>query len=160
MKLTEEDVQKILKIVDELDFREVRLEFGDLKLQVLKKPVGEPDTADAGPAFAATPAPARDAAPAKAAVPAARKSKPAAAPAGSVIKAPLAGVVYHSPKPGSPPYVTLGQSIQADQTVCLVEVMKLFQSVPAGAAGRITAVLVEDGAQIREGQPLFSIEPA
>lgn len=157
MKLTEEDVQKVLRIVDALDYREVRLEYAGLKLHVLKAPVGEGDLAGSGPfetKAAAAPAPVAE-------KPAAKPADEPLAPSrtGHVIKAPLAGVVYHAPKPGAPPYVKVGQAINADDTVCLVEVMKLFQSVSAGIAGRITQVLVDDGSQIREGQALFAIEP-
>lgn len=158
MNLTEEDVRKVLRIVDALDYREVRLEYAGLKLYVRKAPVGEGDLADSGPAFeakaAAAPAPVADK---PAAIPADGLLAPS--PTGHVIKAPLAGVVYHAPKPGAPPYVKVGQAINADDTVCLVEVMKLFQSVSAGIAGRITQVLVDDGSQIREGQALFAVDP-
>lgn len=161
MKLTEEDVKRVLKIVDQLECGEVRLEFGGLRLHVLKGHPVEGRLPDTRPAFETrSPAPAPAplvAAPTAHAIPAAPADMPAS---GHVVRAPLAGVVYHAPKPGAPPYVKVGQSVSPDDTVCLMEVMKLFQSVAAGVAGRVTQVLAEDGSQIAEGQALFAIEPA
>lgn len=156
MKLTEEDVEKVLKIVDQLDFREVRLEFGELKLHVVKVPVGESALVgsirevEVGPT---APAPTTESPSAK------KPTAPAPSLSGHVVVAPFAGMVYHSPKPGAPPYVRVGDLVDSGETVCLLEVMKLFQSVAAGIRGRLTAVLVEDGAHVEEGQPLFTIDP-
>ncbi|MEJ5978884.1 acetyl-CoA carboxylase biotin carboxyl carrier protein [Novosphingobium sp. PS1R-30] len=108
---------------------------------------------------AATAAPAAPAAPAKAA------STPAAAeqawPDGSeVIRAPYLGTFYRSPKPGSPAYVEVGSVVEADSELCLVEVMKLFTTVRAGVAGKITQVLASDGELVAADQPLFVIAAA
>lgn len=156
MTLTEEDVQKILRIVDEMGYGEVRLEYGDLKLQVRKSPIGErggPETNDVddSPVVPSLPAVARAVA---------QASVTADDFAGShLVKAPFAAIFYRSPSPGAAPFVQPGQAVTADETVCLIEVMKLFQSVSAGAAGRVIRVLVEDGQQVAEGQPLFVVEP-
>ncbi|MGD9660368.1 MAG: acetyl-CoA carboxylase biotin carboxyl carrier protein [Porticoccaceae bacterium] len=73
------------------------------------------------------------------------------------VKAPYMGTFYRAPKPGAEPYVQIGQTVMAETEVCLVEVMKLFTAVRAGASGKIKKVLVEDGAMVRAGQPLFVI---
>ena len=76
-----------------------------------------------------------------------------------VVRAPYLGVFYRAPKPGDPPYVEVGQTVQVETDVCLVEVMKLFTAVRAGVAGKIAQVLAQDGAMVEAGQPLFAIEP-
>ena len=82
-------------------------------------------------------------------------------PAGSVVvPAPYLGSFYRSPKPGSPPFVSLGDTVAADTELCLVEVMKLFTSVTAGTAGVVHAVLAQDGDMVSADQPLFVILPA
>ena len=75
--------------------------------------------------------------------------------------APIGGLCWiRAPKPGGAPYVSVGQAISADTEVCLIEVMKLFTSVPAGVAGTVRKVLVEDAELVEYDQPLFLIEPA
>jgi acetyl-CoA carboxylase biotin carboxyl carrier protein len=76
------------------------------------------------------------------------------------VLAPYLGTFYRSPKPGSPPYVELGQTVGSEDEVCLVEVMKLFTAVRAGIAGTIAQVLAKDGDIVEAGQPLFVITPA
>ncbi|MCX7283878.1 MAG: acetyl-CoA carboxylase, biotin carboxyl carrier protein [Novosphingobium sp.] len=89
----------------------------------------------------------------------------AAAPAGpdastnwTEVRAPNLGTFYRSPKPGSAPFVEIGQKVSAETELCLLEVMKLFTSVKAGASGTIRKVCVEDGILVEGGQVLFLIE--
>lgn len=117
----------------------------------------------AAPAAVAAPvasAPAAAPAPAPAAAPAA--AAPAAAlPDGAVIvRAPYLGTFYRAPKPGSPVYCSVGDTVTAEAELCLVEVMKLFTAVRAGTAGKVHAVLAEDGQMVQADQPLFAILPA
>ncbi|MHC0612073.1 acetyl-CoA carboxylase biotin carboxyl carrier protein [Komagataeibacter oboediens] len=74
-----------------------------------------------------------------------------------VITAPSYGVFHLSPSPGAPPFVTVGQAVQAGQEVGLVEAMKVFNAVRATQAGEIAAVLVEDGTEVEAGTPLFRL---
>jgi acetyl-CoA carboxylase biotin carboxyl carrier protein len=76
-----------------------------------------------------------------------------------VVRAPNLGTFYRSPKPGAPPYVVIGQRVEADTEICLIEVMKLFTSVLAGVSGTVSKVLVEDSQLVEFDQPLFLIEP-
>lgn len=111
------------------------------------------------------------AAPCRAAPPAVLKApatKPAAArpadvaelPAdATVVKAPNLGTFYRAPKPGADDYVQIGSVITVGQEVCLIEVMKLFTAVRSDYAGRVHAVLAEDGAMVEAGQPLFALVP-
>lgn len=75
------------------------------------------------------------------------------------VTAPNLGTFYRSPKPGAAPFVELGQSVAADTEICLLEVMKLFTSVQAGAAGVIRRICADDAELVRGGQLLFYIEP-
>lgn len=153
MELSEEDVQKILKVLDQLDYGEIRLEVGELKLHVQKTPGGVPraGSPDEKPRAAAPSAPE----PARAK---SRKVVPRESPALRLVKSPTAGVFYRAPGPGQPAFVEVGKSVKADDTVCLVEVMKLFQSVPAGCRGRISEILAENGEAVEQGQALMAIE--
>jgi acetyl-CoA carboxylase biotin carboxyl carrier protein len=95
------------------------------------------------------------------AVPTPAASTPAHETSGTeiMVTAPYLGTFYRSPKPGSAPYVEIGDSVSAEAEVCLVEVMKLFTAVRAGAAGKIVRVLASDGDLVSSGQPLFVIQP-
>ena len=82
-------------------------------------------------------------------------------PVGAVIiGAPYLGTFYRSPKPGSEPYVEVGQTVAPENELCLVEVMKLFTSVRAAVAGVVHAVLAKDGDMVTPDQALFVIVPA
>jgi acetyl-CoA carboxylase biotin carboxyl carrier protein len=73
---------------------------------------------------------------------------------------PIPGVLYRRPAPDSDPFAAEGQTVAADQTVCLVEVMKTFHEVPAGAAGTLVEFLVENDAVIDAGQVVAIVEAA
>jgi oxaloacetate decarboxylase (Na+ extruding) subunit alpha len=75
------------------------------------------------------------------------------------IESPMVGVFYRAPEPGSPPFVQPGDVVAPGQTLCLLEAMKLFNELKAEAAGRVTAVHVEDGQPVEFGQLLFELEP-
>jgi len=75
------------------------------------------------------------------------------------IDAPMLGVFYRSPSPGAPPFVDVGTRVETDTSVCLIEVMKMMNSVPAGVAGTIAEVHVENAQAVEYGQPLFRVEP-
>jgi acetyl-CoA carboxylase biotin carboxyl carrier protein len=76
------------------------------------------------------------------------------------IRAPNLGTFYRAPKPGAPPYVEVGQTINEDTEICLIEVMKLFAPVAAGVRGVVREVLVKDGQMVEFDAPLMLIEPA
>jgi acetyl-CoA carboxylase biotin carboxyl carrier protein len=76
------------------------------------------------------------------------------------IKSPMVGTFYRAPSPESPPFVEVGQNIEAGQVVCIVEAMKLMNEIKSDVKGKIVEVLVENGHPVEFGQPLFLIEPA
>jgi len=163
MKLSEEDVQKILRIVDELDYGEIRLEIGDLRIHVQKSGHGAPSPATRPadpPAPSAREPRGGEAAPSRAPARATGGIEAVAADGRHFVRAPTSGVFYRAPAPGADPFVRVGQTVAPADTVCLLEVMKLCTSVAAGVPGRVAEALAEDGEAVSEGQPLFAIEPA
>ena len=88
------------------------------------------------------------------------RGAPLAYPEGAVlIKSPMVGSFYRAPEPGARPFVEVGQEVETNTVVCIVEVMKLMNTIPAGARGVITHILVEDGGPVEFGQVLMVIEP-
>ena len=78
-------------------------------------------------------------------------------PAGHVLRAPMVGTFYTSPAPDKPPFVTVGQSVQAGDTLAIIEAMKMFNPIEADVSGTVLKVLAESGQPIEFDQPLFVI---
>jgi acetyl-CoA carboxylase biotin carboxyl carrier protein len=159
------EIELILETFDNSPWQEMRLKVEGFELFLSKTPGAVAPLVAHHPAepppFAASDAAAalRALAPA----PGGGKTKPAAAQVPEhwvAVRAPNLGTFYRAPKPGAAPYVSVGQTVAADTEVCLIEVMKLFTSVPAGVAGTVRKVLVEDAELVEYDQPLFLIEPA
>jgi acetyl-CoA carboxylase biotin carboxyl carrier protein len=161
-KLTQDDVQQILRLIESAEHvAEFHLKYGDVEIG-LSRTDGEsrPGTPASAPARLA-PAPA----PAPQAAPAARSAKPtapaaSAVPAGAaVVKAPMVGTFYRAPAPGAPPFVEVGGKVEPDTVVCIIEVMKLMNSIPAGVRGTVREIRVGDAEPVEFGQVLVVIEP-
>lgn len=163
--------QDLLQIVDLIktstQFNEFHLKVGDIELDIRRgEPAARPApvaaSAPAAPAPAAT-APTSatpPAVPPPSAVAEPHRSAALAYPAGSVlVKSPMVGSFYRAPEPGAKPFVEVGARVTAESLVGIVEVMKLMNSIPAGQAGVVTHVLVEDGEPVQYGQVLVVIEP-
>jgi acetyl-CoA carboxylase biotin carboxyl carrier protein len=85
-------------------------------------------------------------------------SPPAAADADlQLIKSPMVGTFYSAANPESPPFVKVGDHVGPESIVCIIEAMKVFNEIPAEVSGQIAAVLVENGAPVEFGQPLFKV---
>lgn len=102
----------------------------------------------AGPAGGA---PAAAAAPAPASPPAEDQSKV------HIVTSPFVGTFYRRPNPDSPNYAAVHARVEKGQVLCIVEAMKLMNEIEADVAGTVTAILVDDGAPVEYGQPLFKI---
>lgn len=161
MGLSRDDVFKIIELIEESGYDEVRLEAGDFKLHVQKHaaggaPMERVSGLDETPRGAAMGAPVPAAAPA----PMAERNADEPIPEGAVVvRAPMLGTFYRAPSPGEKPFVEAGAKVAPDDTVCLVEVMKLFNSIKAGAAGTVVKILAENAAMVEHGQPLLVIAP-
>jgi acetyl-CoA carboxylase biotin carboxyl carrier protein len=155
--VSDEDIRNLIRIFDASDWQELHVELPGLKLTVSKTGAGAPTSRSAPVPPAAAP---------PAAVAAATQPAPvlqaalAIGPGQKMIHAPNLGSFWRQPKPGAPPYVEIGQTVEADTTVCLIEVMKLFTPVKAGINGRIVRVCAEDGQMVEYDDPLFVIDPA
>ena len=147
-------VRKLADILTETGLSEIEVEQGALKIRVAKTLTAAPvhHVAAAAPvAVAAAPAPA--------AAPAAPAAAPAAAaPAkGDSVKSPMVGTVYLQPNPGSPAFVKVGDTVEAGQTLFIIEAMKTMNPIPAPKAGKVVEILVEDGQPVEFGEPLIVI---
>ncbi len=146
MPLTDDDIREILRLIDESDLEELRIETESFSLHVLR-----------GDAVGTVPAPSVP-------VPAEPESpppEPAAATADDLvtIAAPMIGTFYRAEAPGAAPFVNVGSRVGPETVVCLIEVMKMMNSVPAGVVGTIVEVCADNAQLVEYGAPLFQVEP-
>ena len=136
MPLSDDDVREILRIIDESDLDELRVETEGLSLHVVR----------GGAVPAAAPV----------------EVEPMLEETGDgvTIEAPMLGTFYRAEAPGAAPFVELGTHVEPDTIVCLIEVMKMFTSVVAPCQGRIVEILIQDATMVEYGQPLMYIEPS
>lgn len=158
--LTQADVERIIQLADEGGFSYLRLESDGVELTLVRdgaEPPPLPAQATRG-AAATTPVAARPTPDAARPAPQSR-AEPVAAPAepGTDVVSPMIGIVYLAPNPTAEPYVRVGQTIEAGDTVALIEVMKMFTPVQAEVGGVVRAVLVSSGEHVDRGQALVRV---
>lgn len=155
MTIDLEELAAVIRLLKDAEFSEFNYTKGDVALQIRRGDL----VASSAPMPAAAPVAKPAAAPIVAATqPAAVAS--AEDTAGAKIRAPLLGTFYSTPKAGEPAFVKVGDRVEPDTVVCIVEVMKLMNSVAAGIAGTIAAIHVRDGDLVEHDQPLFTVVPA
>jgi acetyl-CoA carboxylase biotin carboxyl carrier protein len=148
-------IDRLAELLQRSDLSELEVESGGTGL-VLRKAVAQP--ASAIPATQPSAAGDRKPAPAVDGEPATAGREPAV-PATPSVKAPLTGIFYASPAPGSAPYVQVGGEVAVGQVIGLIEAMKLFNEIKSDLAGRVVRVLPESGALVKAKQPLIEVEP-
>lgn len=151
------EIARLAELFASGGWKDLRVESAGVSVHLSADRDAAPLDAACAPALTQVPVPT-------AAQPAAAAGKPSALaePAVSAdwaeVRAPNLGTFYRSPKPGSAPFVEIGQKVDAQTEICLLEVMKLFTSVKAGVNGTIRKVCVEDGVLVESGQVLFLVE--
>jgi len=165
VELTEDELVQILKWVEESAFDELNLETGDLKLMIRKKSsLGLARELDLPALPAASTSTTSTVEVVKNQETVRHKDMEydtqKMIQEGLVpIKAPILGTFYRCPEPSAPPYVDVGDLVKEDDTVCLIEVMKIFSAVKSEVSGYIEKVLVESGQLVEYGQILFLVNP-
>jgi acetyl-CoA carboxylase biotin carboxyl carrier protein len=150
-------IDRLGSLLDRSDLSELEVEVGGTAL-VLRKPaalagaLATGPLADAGGVTAMGPVPASTPAAVTPSADAPATSRPA-------IAAPLTGIWYASPAPGSAPFVEVGREVAAGQVVGLIEAMKLFNEIKSDLAGRVVRVVPDSGSLVKAKQPLIEVEP-
>src|SRR5689334_4336296 len=150
-------IDKLAGLLERTDLNELEVQVGSTGL-VLRKPSALASMAQ----VAVTPGPATGAAPtdgAGAAPAAGAATETGSAPTRPAVMAPLSGIWYGSPSPGSAPYVSVGGEVAVGQVIGLIEAMKLFNEIKSDKAGRVMKINAENGKLVRAKQPLIEVEP-
>ncbi len=143
-------VRRLADILTETGLSEIEVEHAGLKIRVAKTLTAAPMQYVQAQAPAHSPA----------AAPAAQAPAASAAPErrnGDVVNSPMVGSIYLQPSPGADPFVKVGDTVAAGQTLMIVEAMKTMNPIPAPKAGKIVEILVEDGQPVEFGEPLAVI---
>jgi len=189
MTLSDEDIREILRLIDESDVDELSIQTDSFSLYVRRGPgspistaprnKGAVETGPPGPPEApglAKPTPQSappSAEPPLAEPPVAEAPEPAGPPPPAeeesqraegdgvvTIDSPMLGTFYRAQAPGAAPFVEVGSRVEPDTIVCIIEVMKMMNSIPAGVSGEVLEVLPENAALVEYGEPLFRVQPA
>ena len=138
-------LKKLIDLVQESGIAELEITEGEEKVKIVKGGRAVPEMVGMLPAPAAAAAPA----------------PPAEVPPkveGHVLKSPMVGTFYRAPSPGAKPFVEIGDTVKAGQTVCIIEAMKLLNEIEADKDGVVKAILAENGQPVEYGEPLLAIE--
>jgi len=148
-------IKKLIELLEESGISELEIKEGEESVRISRQ------TATAAPVTIAAPAPVST--PATAPAPASADSSPAVdAPAeeasGHKIRSPMVGTFYAAPSPNAGPFVTVGQRVNAGDTLCIIEAMKMMNQIEADVSGVVKQILVENGQPVEFDQVLFIIE--
>ena len=155
MSLSHKDVQEILRLLEETDYRELTLETEHftLKLQQDEEGWTQQMNTVASDKSAVTST--------VASIDGNATIETAATEEGLLdIRAPMVGTFYNAPKPGADPFVEIGSNVIEDSVIAIIEVMKLMNSIPAGLNGEIVEILVTDAQFVEKGQLLMRVRPS
>jgi acetyl-CoA carboxylase biotin carboxyl carrier protein len=132
-------VRALAALLQETGLTEIEYAVGERRIRVVRGQPAAPVMTVSMPAAAAAPA-------------------TAVADAPGTIKAPMVGTAYLSSQPDAPPFVKPGDSVREGQTLLIIEAMKVMNQIPAPRAGKVTRILIVDGAPVEYGQPLVVLE--
>ena len=145
-------VKKLIELLDESGIAEIEITEGEESVRISRYSTSVQAAPMMAPAMASAPVAA---APAAAAAPAVAAEPPAA---GHRVTAPMVGTYYSSPTPGAKTFVSIGSRVEAGDTLCIIEAMKMMNQIEAETSGTVVSILVENGDPVEYGQPLFIIE--
>lgn len=142
-------VKKLIELLEESGIAEIEIQEGEESVRISRYGQSAPPMVMQTPAVAAAPT-----------APAAAPAAPAApiVPAGHTVDSPMVGTFYRASSPGAKAFVEVGQRVNAGDTLCIIEAMKMLNQIEADKAGVVTTILVENGQPVEFGQPLFVIE--
>ena len=146
-EIDEEAVRKLATLLEDTGLAEIEYESGGQRVRLSRNGVAAPMAYAAGPAPAASPAASGSPAPA---------ADDAKHP-GAVLS-PMVGTAYLASQPGAAPFVKLGESVAAGQTLCIIEAMKTFNPIRAPKAGKVAKINISDGQPVEFGEPLMIVE--
>jgi acetyl-CoA carboxylase biotin carboxyl carrier protein len=154
--MSNDEIRELIQLVVESGIAELEVQRGEDRVRIRRALEPKQEFIMSAPVGTYAPAAAVE------------SRQPSAAPAPAsppppenehIQKSPIVGTYYESPKPGDPPFVKVGDSVELGQILCIIESMKLMNEIEAEVAGTVVAKLVESGRPVEYGEALFAIRP-
>ncbi len=167
--MTVDEIRELIRLVSESGVAELEVQRGENRVRISR--ASAPGSAASVPVIYHSPGPSQSGAGAQQQfaqgpspqalapqqTPDPPKAEPTEDPAVKLVKSPIVGTFYESGSPGSPPFVRVGETVQAGRVLCIIESMKLMNEIESDFAGVIVAKLVPNGQPVEYGEALFSI---
>jgi acetyl-CoA carboxylase biotin carboxyl carrier protein len=145
-----ERIRRLVKLMEDHELREIDLRQSEQRIRLCRGI--DADTVVSPTAVPVAPAPVAPG-------PAMQEVPPAATEENmTIINSPMVGTFYTRANPSADPFVRVGDMVEPDKTVCIIEAMKVFNEIPAEVRGKIVAVLVDDEEPVDHGRPLFKVD--
>jgi acetyl-CoA carboxylase biotin carboxyl carrier protein len=161
---SEDAIRRVVEAFEHSDWAEIEVRSGNVRVHLSSRSASSPSNPTSGQALIAADRVVPDDGDEARTAPAAATPATAVAhsppPGSHLVVSPSPGIFWRSPEPGLPPFVDVGDVVDASATVCIVEVMKLMNHVKAGISGEIVAAYGENGVAVKKGQELFAIAPS
>ncbi|WP_133126714.1 acetyl-CoA carboxylase biotin carboxyl carrier protein [Legionella nagasakiensis] len=148
-------IKKLIELLEETGISEIEIKEGEESVRLSRHSYA-PEVPQVRPFNMPTAIPQPMASPVTST--AAESKSAEATTSGHKVRSPMVGTMYTAPSPDAAPFVTIGQSVKAGDTLCIIEAMKMFNEIEADRAGTITAIHVANGEPVEYDQPLFTIE--
>ena len=133
-------VRALAALLHETGLSEIEYAVGDRRIRVAREAAPHPGASLPPPSPASAPPP------------------PAAADRPGTVKSPMVGTAYLAPQPGAPPFVAIGDTVRDGQVLLLIEAMKVMNQIHAPSAGRVSQIVIADGAPVEYGQVLLVLD--
>jgi acetyl-CoA carboxylase biotin carboxyl carrier protein len=149
-------VKKLIELLEESGIAEIEIKEGEESVRISRMPTGAmvPQYYSAPPMAAPVAAPAAPTAAATAAATTLARRKDDE----HIVPSPMVGTYYSSASPTAKPFVQLGDEVKEGQVLCIIEAMKMMNQIESDKAGKVTAIMCQNGDPVEFGQPLFVVE--
>jgi acetyl-CoA carboxylase biotin carboxyl carrier protein len=156
--MSNDEIRELVQLVIESGVAEIEVQRGENRVRIRRTVGGRHEVFVPQSTMGQTPAPMMETVVQTGPL---ASSPAAAAPAGNevIVKSPIVGTYYDSPKPGDPPFVKVGDTVEPGQVLCIIESMKLMNEIESEIAGTVVAKLMENGRAVEYGEALFAIRP-
>lgn len=157
--MSNDEIRELVQLVIESGVAEIEVQRGENRVRI-RRTVGSRHEVSVPPHMMGhAPTPMPETIVQGGQPPASQGAAPAQAGNEVIVKSPIVGTYYDSPKPGDPPFVKVGDAVEQGQVLCIIESMKLMNEIEADNAGTVVAKLMENGRAVEYGEALFAIRP-
>jgi acetyl-CoA carboxylase biotin carboxyl carrier protein len=156
--MSNDEIRELIQLVLETGIAELELQRGENRVRIRRAGTSQKAVVPSGVA----PTSATEVVHQQASTAAASTAAASVAPTGGneyIVKSPIVGTFYETPKPGDPPFVKVGDVVEPGHVLCIIESMKLMNEIESDIAGTIVAKLMENGRPVEYGEALFAIRP-